>query len=596
MKKILFIAMAVLAVLPLKAAQLSLTRAIPSDGTADVALNTRVILMFSENIATGQAVCRLNGQKVTASITSKMATFELPGLDYSTTYEFVAPKGAFVSTSDATKTSPEVKLSFSTQARPQPQTRVFDAIVAKDGSGNYTTIQAAVNAMPEKRTKPWLVFVKNGYYNEVVRVPETKPYLHLIGEDSAQTVVAYKLNAGWSEGGWFGTDPDFPTYAARFSAGYAPGSQGEPQVIYNQANNFYMENITVRNLWGYEERDFPQALALRTLGDHVALNNCRLQSYQDTWETASNGNNRHYAKNCLIEGHVDFIYDNGDVLFDSCTISIVKNRKWHEEAGWIVAPSSGANSKWGYVFLDCKLVGERKGDSIYLGRPWHGTPKATFIRLQLDDKIVVREEGWEDTWGLVPTQFADWGTRNADGTLADLSKRLEDYWMLNGSDTLWYKVKCRLTDEEAADYTFANIIPGSDAWRPDIMMQPLEAPKVSIEGDRITWNAVDFAICYEIVRQGQFVRFTTDTSYEYSGNAGDYQVRAVNEYGSFGRLSGYATGLRGLSDSSREIVSSEWFDLLGHRLDGDDLSGYGVTLRRDTWSDGKVSVSKTSFK
>jgi hypothetical protein len=89
------------------------------------------------------------------------------------------------------------------------------------------------------------------------------------------------------------------------------------------------------------------------------------------------------------------------------------------------------------VFKNCSLSAENPGDSIYLGRAWIAQPKTVFINLQLDDKIVLRNKGWDSHFGqAIPLIFADWGTRNADGSLVDLSQRNNWYWYLNGNDTI----------------------------------------------------------------------------------------------------------------------------------------------------------------
>ena len=65
----------------------------------------------------------------------------------------------------------------------------FQAVVAQDGSGDYTSIQAAIDAVPDNRQEPWLIFVKNGSYREHVVIPETKTYVHLIGQDKDKTII-----------------------------------------------------------------------------------------------------------------------------------------------------------------------------------------------------------------------------------------------------------------------------------------------------------------------------------------------------------------------------------------------------------------------
>ena len=71
----------------------------------------------------------------------------------------------------------------------QEKTSPYQAIVAADGSGNYKTVQEAVNDVPDGQTKPWLILVKNGSYNEQVVIPKNKPYIHLIGQDKEKTII-----------------------------------------------------------------------------------------------------------------------------------------------------------------------------------------------------------------------------------------------------------------------------------------------------------------------------------------------------------------------------------------------------------------------
>lgn len=578
-------------------AELTVSRAIPPDGSTGVDINSRVMLIFDQNIAEGQGVCSLNGKAIAPLVSSKMATFTLPCMDYSVSYQFYAPAGAFTEKDNPANLSPEIRLTFTTKDRPQPEARLFDAIVSPDSTGDYISVQTAIDAAPEKRSKPWLIFVRNGVYNEVIRVPESKPYIHLIGESTDSTIIQKKICCNFLvNGGYTGPLEEaeaFGAYAAQFSAGYVKGSFGIDAMAYIDAKNFYSENISYINLWGYEERNYPQALAVWCTKDRTAFYNCKALSYQDTWRTPSSGGYRQYLKNCLIEGNVDFIYDNGDVFFDSCRINIVKNDKFTEEAGWIVAPSH-SGTKWGYVFKDCSLSAEKKGDSIYLGRAWIAQPKTVFINLQLDDKIVLRPKGWDSHFGqAIPLIFADWGTRNPDGSPVDLSQRNNWYWYLNGNDTVQGYSQQYLSDEQAGAYTFHNVIPGSDGWRPDLMAERLPAPHLRSESDLLIWNSVPFAICYEIRCKGKFVCFTTENSWQPVNPATDYQVCAVNEWGGRGLLSDYATGLKSIFPGAAKIVRTEYFDLMGRRIPENNIStGKQLILRKMSYSDGNVVVVK----
>lgn len=76
------------------------------------------------------------------------------------------------------------------------QQQIFHAVVAQDGTGQYSTVQSAINAAPDNSESPWLIFVKNGSYNEQVIVPKSKRFIHLIGQDKEKTIIHHKLNVG----------------------------------------------------------------------------------------------------------------------------------------------------------------------------------------------------------------------------------------------------------------------------------------------------------------------------------------------------------------------------------------------------------------
>jgi len=557
--------------------------------------------MFDKDIQLNLGSCKLNGETLApTSISNNRATFSLPCLEYSTQYTFYAPAGAFCEKGDNSNLSPEIELVFYSKLRTQPSPRLFDAIVSSSGDADYTSVQEAIKNAPENRTKPWLIFVRNGIYNEVLRIPSNKPYIHLIGEDRDSTIIQEKICCDFlANGGYTGPKDSafvaqWKAYVDLFAASRVKNSQGQDPLVYIDAENFYSENITYNNRWGSEERDYPQALAIRCLKDRTAFFHCKALSYQDTWRTPDGANNRQYIKDCYIEGNVDFIYGDGDAFFDQCHINIIKNHKPTEEAGWIVAPSHSGTT-WGYVFNDCKLTSEIANDSIYLGRAWIASPKTVFLNLELDDKIYLRPEGWDSHFGeAIPIIFADWQTHYSNGELADVSQRNNWYWYLrNENDTVQGYAKQYITDEEAAQYTFNRIIPRTDAWRPDLMAERLPAPTLESHDMQISWEIIPYAICYEIRKQGEFVCFTTETSYTITDDPNSYQVRAINEWGGRGLLSSFATEIHHISEPESFIIKTEYFDLAGRKISGKENTKKGqIIIIKTFMSDGIIKVEK----
>ena len=542
--------------------QATLVSSNPTEGASDVSANGSIILNFDNKVKAGQGCASLDGEEIAPIISGKSAIFKYSGLKYNTPYTFQMPEGVLTSRSGHPVSA--VTITFTTMERKQPELRLYDAVVDAAGSvpagflsGVYTSVQAAIDAAPEGRAKPWLIFIKNGQYKEHVDIPKTKPYIHLIGQNRDKTVILDDRMAG-------GANAQHVSVAAT--------------VVVN-ANNCFFENLTMENSYGHEQQAGPQALALNTIGDRIAMNGVALLSYQDTWITTSTSNNRHYIKNSVIEGAVDFIYNSGNVYLDGDTLEI--NRP---SGGYIVAPSHAADVKWGYVFQN-NVIRPRAGvnvTDIWLGRPWHNEPKTVYINTQTF--INIPAKGWYNTMGGLPALWADYNTVDANGNPVDLSQRESYYYYIDsntGQKVEKYNVKNFLTDEEAAQYTIKNVMGGDDNWQPDLMCEACDAPAVTLANGKLSWQAVPYAICYVVTRGDEVVGFTTGTEYDAEEGA-DYKVQAVNE---FGGLSQFSTidAATAISDV-QPILNSEAF----YTLDGKPIQilQRGVNIIR--YADGTV--------
>ena len=484
----------------------------PAEGADDVSANGSIILTFDNKITAGQGYASLDGEEIAPIISGKTAIFRYSGLKYGTQYTFTMPEGVIVSRSGNAVAA--VTLNFTTMERQQPEMRLYDAVVDAgatrtteiSGIPVYQTVQAAIDAAPVGSAKPWLIFVKNGRYNEHVDMPANKPNLHLIGQERNNAVILDNRLCGGDNA--YSVDPG-------------------ATVVVKGADAFF-ENLTIENSYGYEQLAGPQALALNTQADRVVLNNVALLSYQDTWITTSTQKNRHYIKNSLIEGAVDFIYNGGNVYLDGDTLQI--NRP---SGGYIVAPRHTADTKWGYVFMN-NIIRPRPGinvTDVWFGRPWHDEPKTVFINTQTF--INIPAKGWYNTMGGLPALWADYNTVDANGNPVDLSQRETYYYYIDsntGEKVEKFNVKNYLTDEEAAQYTIKNVMGGDDNWQPDLKCEACDAPEVKINNGKIVWNAVPYAICYVITKDGEVIDFTIETSYDYVEGA-EYKVQAANEFG-----------------------------------------------------------------
>lgn len=477
---------------------------IPADGDTDASATGSIIVNFDEKIKLGSGDATLNGMVLTPRVTGKSVVYPYTGLDYATTYNFALPAGAITDRSG--NPCAAVATSFTTMERVRPEARVYDAIVAADGSGDYATVQEAIDAAPADRIKPWLIFVKNGNYKEHVNIPANKPMLHIIGQDRDKAVILDDKLCGGAN-------------ALHVSVGAT--------VVVN-SNDCLFENITLENSYGHEKQDGPQALALNTTGDRTIFNNVAMLSYQDTWITPSTSNYRAYVRNSFIEGAVDFIYNSGNIYIDNTTLYITR-----KSGGYIVAPSHGTDVEWGYVFNNCVITapGVPSETSVWLGRPWHNFPKTVFLNTRAE--VTIPATGWYETMGGLPAIWADWNTTDGDGNLVDLSQRRDTYYYTDSEGNRVYgKAKNHLTDEEAAEYTVKNVLSGSDNWQPVIKTEECAAPIAILDNGTITWNPVDYAICYVVTHNDEVVAITTDPSVDVNADKpAGYFVQAVNEFG-----------------------------------------------------------------
>ena len=545
----------------------TLVSSTPADGDGDVTANGNIILTFDNKVKVGEGKATLNGEEIAPIVSGKTAIFGYSGLKYNTTYTFQMPEGVLLSRSGNAVTA--VEISFTTMERQQPEVRLYDAIVAQDGSGDYTTVQAAIDAAPEGRVKPWLILIKNGRYNEHVDVPAAKTSLHFIGQERNKVVI----------------------YDNRLSGGENAYSVDPGATVVVKGNDTFFESLTIENSYGYEKLAGPQALALNTVGDRIALNNVALLSYQDTWITTSNQQNRHYIKNSLIEGAVDFIYNGGDVYFDGDTLQI--NRP---SGGYIVAPNHTADTKWGYVFQN-NVIRPRPGinvTDVWLGRPWHNQPKTVFINTKT--YINIPAKGWYNTMGGLPELWADYNTVDANGNPVDLSQRESYYYYIDrntGEKVEKSGVKNFLTADEAAQYTLKNVMSGSDNWQPDQLCEPVDAPQPMQDGSTLSWQPVPYAICYVVSQGDEILSIQTETTYEMaagtrasSPDAEAIKVQAVNEQGGLSKAAtaSDATAIVTLSAAHQHGADHAAYNLAGQRVDD---SFRGVVI-----ADGKKFIRK----
>lgn len=292
-------------------------------------------------------------------------------------------------------------------------------IVAQDGSGQYKTVQEALDAVPSGNSKPFTIFIKNGIYKEVVVVDARKSFVSLIGEDKDKTILTFDNHAGTKLPN--GDTLNTWTCASTFVYG----------------NDFRAENITFQNTAGFTAG---QAVGLRIEGNRASLKNCSIIGNQDILFLSGSGV-KHYFKDCYIEGTTDFIFGAATAVFQHCHIHSKKNSH-------VTAASTNSIIPYGFVFFDCKLTADTNINKVSLGRPWSPTASVTYINCWMDKHII--PEGWNNWKNPANEATARYAEYNSSGPGANPAARVK-----------WSK---QLTEEEAKKYTLKNIL---GEWNPD---------------------------------------------------------------------------------------------------------------------------------
>ena len=317
--------------------------------------------------------------------------------------------------------------------------------VAKDGSGDYACIQAAIDALQETGGE---ILIRPGEYREKIVVHRNN--VRLAGEDREKTVIV-----------WNGCARD------RYADGTEKGTFLSATMM-TTGRDITVENLTIRNDAG-DGRTVGQAVAVYAAGDRGIWRNCSMEAHQDTLfcgplripnvtedirgrtgcaeavfrvEDGHVTFSRQYFEDCFIQGDVDFIFGCYRCWFERCVLFM------NERGGWYTAANTAEEQPFGFVFHRCTLTGNCGQGEAYLGRPWRKYARTVFLACSMDE--CVAPEGFSD-WDserVVTDRCGEWGTA---GERADLGAR--------------HPAQKRLTDEEAAAITADSVLAGTDGWR-----------------------------------------------------------------------------------------------------------------------------------
>lgn len=319
-------------------------------------------------------------------------------------------------------------------------------IIAKDGSGDFTSLQAAIDAIPMSTRTPTILLLRMDEYHEKVIV--NKDNVRIIGEARDRTVIT---NSGSAH------DKD------------AQGNEKGTFLSYTflvTGRNVEVENLTIRNDAG-DGAVAGQAVAVYAAGDRGVWRNVRMIGHQDTLfcgptmpkvaqdalprlipeGVTSVGDcpltlGRQYFEDCFIQGDVDFIFGPYACWFERCTLFM------NARGGFYTAANTPEQAPFGLVFHRCRLTGDCQPGQAKLGRPWRKFAHTQFIECEMDECVS-------------PAGFEDWGETK-------ITRRCGEYATTGAraDQTPRHPGQARLTDEEAALLTLRNVIGGCDGWDP----------------------------------------------------------------------------------------------------------------------------------
>ncbi|XP_077218906.1 putative pectinesterase/pectinesterase inhibitor 21 [Tasmannia lanceolata] len=300
-----------------------------------------------------------------------------------------------------------------------------NVVVAKDGSGNFKTINDALNAMPSKYRGRYVIYVKAGLYKEQVLVDKKKTSVFMYGDGPRKTIVTGSKN-------YVDGTPTFQT--ATFAA---------------IGSGFIAKSMGFSNTAGAEKH---QAVALRVQSDMSAFFNCRMDGFQDTLYTQTH---RQFYRNCVVSGTIDFIFGDSAVVFQNCLIIVRKPM----DNQYNTVTAHGRIDKrepTGIVIQNCRIVPDMRLFPLrfrlksYLGRPWKEYSRTVVMESTLGDFI--QPEGWkpwDGDFALKTLFYAEYGNK---GPGANTRRRVH-----------WPGYKVITNRKEALQYTAGPFIQGG-SW------------------------------------------------------------------------------------------------------------------------------------
>lgn len=319
-------------------------------------------------------------------------------LAYDKTYYVLIDSGVFaINEGKGFKTENKNKWVFSTKKTP-PEINGQKLVVAADGTGDFTTIQGALDFIPEDNKQPVDIYIRSGTYTEIINF-RNRNAVSIIGEDRSSVVIQYPNNSVFNRK-QVSPDPVLNKGIHNIRAVMA----------IHDASEITIANLTLRSM-GEKPA---QAEALLVKGDKIIVDNVSIEGSGDALQATG----RIYVNNSKIQGFGDNVLGYGAVYFNHCEfVSTYGPHIWVRNT----------NENHGNVLVNCTLrtIG---GVKTHIARaPDSNGKKYPYAEVVLIHCKVkgIRPDGWgKVTDSSENVRYWEYNTRDLEtGELVDVSER-----------------------------------------------------------------------------------------------------------------------------------------------------------------------------
>ncbi|MGH9818959.1 MAG: pectinesterase family protein, partial [Pyrinomonadaceae bacterium] len=275
-----------------------------------------------------------------------------------------------------------------------PRSNATHLVVNADGTGDFNTVQGALDFVPDHGKKRITITVGNGLYEEIVYI-RSKDNVSLVGESQDKTIVRYANNEVFNpHPANIRTNPEAGTFPSRRAA-----------MAVDNCNDIHIYNMTLQTTAP------GQSEGLLITGDRNILSHVTVIGFGD----ALQANGRIYMVDSTIQGSGDTILGRGTLFCERCTIKSTRVMMWPRNPQGV----------HGNVFKDSTFIGI-DGPTTFARSPKNGDSTYPFAEVvMLNSKLTnIAPEGWSDADKGGNVRFWEFNSRNADGTSVDTSKRV----------------------------------------------------------------------------------------------------------------------------------------------------------------------------